>query len=146
MSDNLCNLKTFLIKTSTTVLTSRNLKAIKYYNFVSLSITIIMFVYSLLFSKLMTKLIEISHHCHIEISIDSNNNSSNKLDKVQISISDLNYLLNQIQLVTNTKNDAESAKDNVDLDSVNNVMNELLSKLLTVSQNLSTATYTDFIM
>ena len=63
-----------------------------------------------------------------------------------MSISDLNCLLNQIQLVTDTKNDAESAKDNVDLDSVNNVMNELLSKLLTVSQNLSTATYTDFIM
>lgn len=60
----------FLIKTSTTVSTSRDLKVIKYYNFVSLLTTIIIFVYLLLFDKLTTKLIKILYYYSIEISIN----------------------------------------------------------------------------
>ena len=72
MSDNSCNLKTFLIKTSTTVSTSRNLRTMRCHSFVNLSTTIMMFIYSLLFSRSTTKSIEILHYHHIEISIDYN--------------------------------------------------------------------------
>ena len=70
MLDNLYNLKTFLINTSTTVLTLRNSRTMRYHNFVSLLIIIMMLIYLLLFNKLMTKLIKISHYYYIEISID----------------------------------------------------------------------------
>ena len=72
MSDNLCNLKTFLIKTSTIVSTSRNSKAMRCCSFMSLSTTIMMFVYSLLFSRSMMKSIKISYHYYIKIDIDYN--------------------------------------------------------------------------
>ena len=72
MSDNSCNLKTFLIKTLITVLTSRNLRAMRCYSFMSLLITIMMFVYSLLFNRSTMKLIKISYYYHIKISIDCN--------------------------------------------------------------------------
>ena len=68
--DNSCNLKTFLIKTLTMILTSRNLRTMKCCNFMSLSITIMMFIYLLLFNRSTIKLIKISHHYHIEISIN----------------------------------------------------------------------------
>ena len=72
MSDNLCNLKIFLIKTSITISTSKNSKIMRYHNFVSLSTTIMMFIYSLLFDKSMMKLIKISCYYHIKISINYN--------------------------------------------------------------------------
>jgi len=70
--NNLYNLKTFLIKISIIILILRNLKIIKYYNFVNLLIIIMMFVYSLLFNRLITKSIKISYHYHIKIDINHN--------------------------------------------------------------------------
>ena len=72
MSDNSCNLKTFLIKTSTTISILRNLRAMRCHNFMNLSTTIMMFIYSLLFDRSTTKLIKISCHYYIEISINCN--------------------------------------------------------------------------
>src|SRR5947207_588757 len=72
ISDNSCNLKTFLMKISTIISILKNLKAMKCCNFMNLSITIIMFVYSLLFDKSTMKLIEILYHYYIEIDIDCN--------------------------------------------------------------------------
>ena len=70
VSDNSCNLKTFLINILITVLTSRNSRAIRYYNFMSLSIIIMILIYLLLFDRLTTKSIKISHHHYIKIDID----------------------------------------------------------------------------
>ena len=72
MSDNSCNLKTFLINTSTTVSILRNSRTMKCHNFMNLSTIIMILIYLLLFDRSTTKLIEISHHCCIEISIDCN--------------------------------------------------------------------------
>ena len=72
MLDNLCNLKTFLMKISTTILTLKNLRAMRYCNFMSLLTIIIMLIYLLLFNKSTMKLIEILCHYCIKISIDCN--------------------------------------------------------------------------
>ena len=70
VSDNLCNLKTFLMKTSIIMSTLKDSKAMRYHNFMSLSITIMMFIYLLLFDRSMMKSIKILHHHHIKIDID----------------------------------------------------------------------------
>ena len=62
----------FLIKTLITVLILRDLRAMRYHNFMSLSIIIMMFIYSLLFDRSTTKSIKISCHYYIKIDINYN--------------------------------------------------------------------------